>query len=146
MGKLGNFGECWKHQRIRVQFSVLQIENFVNSSRKIIKQSLLIFLVVIWTLELFIGSIFYMQFRNVGLYLFKFFKGCFPQILLDPFLNTLTHISKMIGLQRQILGKLSFGNSELFNPYFTPCFITLFSWKRKEISQLIYNKFSLIKL
>ena len=22
----------------------------------------------------------------------KFFKGCLPQILLDPFLNTLTHV------------------------------------------------------
>ena len=25
-------------------------------------------------------------------YHFKFFKGCLPQILLSPFLNTLTHI------------------------------------------------------
>ena len=25
-------------------------------------------------------------------YSFKFFKGCLPQILLDPFLYTLTHI------------------------------------------------------
>ena len=25
-------------------------------------------------------------------YHFKFFKGCLPQILLDPFLNTLTHL------------------------------------------------------
>ena len=30
-------------------------------------------------------------------YLFKFFKGCFPQILLEysPFLNTLFHMSHM---------------------------------------------------
>ena len=26
-------------------------------------------------------------------YHFKFFKGCHPQILLRPFLNTLTHVS-----------------------------------------------------
>ena len=25
-------------------------------------------------------------------YHFKFFKGCFPEILLGPFLNTLTHL------------------------------------------------------
>ena len=25
-------------------------------------------------------------------YPFKFFKGCFPQILLGPFLNTLSHM------------------------------------------------------
>ena len=25
-------------------------------------------------------------------YQFKFFKGCFPQILLGPFLNTLTYV------------------------------------------------------
>ena len=27
---------------------------------------------------------------------FKFFKGCLPQILLGPFLNTLTHLAKAI--------------------------------------------------
>ena len=26
-------------------------------------------------------------------YHFKFFKGCLPQILFDPFLNTLSHIT-----------------------------------------------------
>ena len=28
-------------------------------------------------------------------YSFKFFKGCLPQILLGPFLNTLTHVSRL---------------------------------------------------
>ena len=27
---------------------------------------------------------------------FKFFKGCFPQIILGPFLNTLTHIFNIL--------------------------------------------------
>ena len=30
-------------------------------------------------------------------YHIKFFKGCLPQILLDPFLNTLTHICQLLG-------------------------------------------------
>ena len=34
-------------------------------------------------------------------YHFKFFKGCLPQILLSPFLNTLTHL-RVIVLERRI--------------------------------------------
>ena len=30
------------------------------------------------------------------LYLFKFFKGCLPQVLLGPFLNTLSHFKCFI--------------------------------------------------
>ena len=30
-------------------------------------------------------------------YHFNFFKGCLPQILLGPFLNTLTHLSSIYG-------------------------------------------------
>ena len=32
-------------------------------------------------------------------YHFKFFKGCLPQILLGPFLNTLSHILRLFFLQ-----------------------------------------------
>ena len=31
----------------------------------------------------------------------KFFKGCLPQILLGPFLNTLSHMPGHIGLKSQ---------------------------------------------
>ena len=64
-------------------------------------------------------------------YLFKFFKGCFPQILLCSFLNTLTHIllfSEMILLMKWNSDLLavtitcfnSFSNSlPLVVPYFS---------------------------
>ena len=36
----------------------------------------------------------------------KFFKGCLPQIFLDPLLNTLTHIriSQLIGYTSHLVG------------------------------------------
>ena len=42
-------------------------------------------------------------------YYFKFFKGCLPQILLGPFLNTLTHMIYSFSLNMSIFttGQLS---------------------------------------
>ena len=39
-------------------------------------------------------------------YRFKFFKGCLPQILLGPFLNTLSHMS-LIAYANAIFEKYS---------------------------------------
>ena len=36
-------------------------------------------------------------------YHFKFFKGCLPQILPGPFLNTLTHIWSEVSVDAHIL-------------------------------------------
>ena len=37
----------------------------------------------------------------------KIFKGCLPQILLSPFLNTLSHISQIYLAQKRVLNSLS---------------------------------------
>ena len=38
-----------------------------------------------------------------GMVCFRFFKGCLPQVLLGPFLNTLSHIYRTIVLSKNIL-------------------------------------------
>ena len=38
-----------------------------------------------------------------GMVCFRFFKGCLPQVLLGPFLNTLSHINRIIVLSKNIL-------------------------------------------
>ena len=43
-------------------------------------------------------NIYVFVFKQRRPYHFKFFKGCLPQILLGPFLNTLTHITCKVSL------------------------------------------------
>ena len=43
---------------------------------------------------------------------FKFFKGCFPQTLLGPFLNTLTHILVDLATFKETAGLKISQNSE----------------------------------
>ena len=48
-------------------------------------------------------------------YPFKFFKGCLPQILLGPFLNTLSHISDALGNNKKFISEICSYKTEVFS-------------------------------
>ena len=48
----------------------------------------------------------------------KFFKGCLPQILLGPFLNTLSHFGTVIPINIKVhLNLIHFGKEKDLVPY-----------------------------
>ena len=67
-------------------------------------------------------------------YSFKFFKGCLPQILLGPFLNTLTQMSQqeksLSGIETQILSPSQTANEKVKNYLSSfnrkPCFTKIY--------------------
>ena len=67
----------------------------------------------------------------------KFFKGCLPQILLGPFLNTLTHIMIQIIFNIHALNSLNYARN--FN--ITPTIFTLASRTSRKIFMIFKKTF-----